>query len=252
MLARGGGARRRRRSALALAALACVVPARALSSDTVPMAAPFPSPEPGDAPRAWLGARIQRDWESFAMTLSDGTRYARPRPADRFAVEVGFTFGPRLSASLDVSGMGLGTALQVDLAESPGAKLAAVLQAELLTSGFGGGAALAASASRSLGGARLVPFVQIGAHAGRVSLERGVRDRATPYNEADRVELALAGTAGASLVWRSLELTVAAGHRAVAAAGRFDELRPADASRDGGPLAMAYLRWSFPLGPRRG
>jgi hypothetical protein len=252
MLARGRGARKRRRSALALAALACALPARARSSDTVPMAVPLPSPEPGDAPRAWLGARIQRDWESFAMTLSDGTRYARPRPADRFAGEVGITFGPRLSASLDVRGMGFGTTLQVDLAESPRSKLAAILRAELLSSGVGGGAALAASASTSFGGARLVPFVQVGANAGRVSLERGVQHPATPYNEVDRVELALVGTAGVSLGWRSLELTVAAGHRAVAAAGRFDELRPADASRDGGPLAMAYLRWSFPLGPRRG
>jgi hypothetical protein len=251
MLERGGGARRRRRSALALAALACALPARARSSDTVPMAAPFPSPEPGDAPRAWLGARLHRDWESFAMTLSDGTRYARPRPEDRFAGEVGFTFGPRLSASLDVSSMGFGTALQVDLAESPGAKLAAVLQAEL-TPGLGGGAALAASASTSFGGARLVPFVEVGAHAGRTSLDRGVRVRATPYNEVDRVELALAGTAGVWLGWRSLELAVAAGHRAIAAAGRFGELRPSGASRDGGPFVMAYLRWSFPLGPRRG
>lgn len=251
MLGRMGGTGGPWRSALALIALACALPARARFSDTVPLAAPFPSPEPGDAPRAWLGARVHRDWESFAMTLSDGIRYARERPADRFAAEAGLTFGPRLSASLDVNSIGLGSAVQVDLHESAGAKIAAVLQAEIVTSGLAGGAALAASAATSLRGARLVPFVRVGAHAGRVSLDRGVRYRDSPYNEVDRWELAVVSTAGVALIWGPLELAVTGGYRAIAAAGPFGALRPADATRDGGALAMASVRWAFPLGPRR-
>ncbi len=250
MLGRAGRDRSRwTRAALALAAFACALPFPASPYESVPLAALPPSPVPADGRRLWFGARVHRDWERFEITLSDGSRHARRRPADRFAGEVGLRIAPRVSASAELTSLGLGTAVQLDLLETPGAKLAAVLQADLLVFGpaVGVAAGLAASAAGSILGARIVPFARVDWQVGHASLERGVRDGTSPYNQASRWEGGIVSTAGVALALRRVELAVAGGWRAVVATGAFDETRPADPLRRSGAYAIASARWVVPL-----